>query len=369
MKLVIKFMKLGRMAYISHLDLQRAMLRGLRSVGLTPLYSQGFNPHPKLSLALPLSLGFESLCEYLEVEIEENAHTHAALSGVARFGGEDMVQALAGDGLNRAQARVENKGSTAQARVENEGSTAQSRVADEGNTAQARVENDFMKNAAVIEILNDALPDGIIVTGTGIIAEYAASGSAGSPKQHSLASKVKYAAYDVTAPFITRKCTSADAPEATARENASADTPEATARENASADTPETTARENASADTPETTACENASADTILTVAHKNASADTAAELIKSYMAQEHIFVEKENKKKDRVDTIDIRPMIHSFSAERNVGEKARYKCVVSASGGTVLNPLLLIQSYYSFAGDSVDTPELTVVRTDILF
>jgi radical SAM-linked protein len=64
-------MKVGRAACISHLDLQRALLRGLRSSGNMPAYSAGFNPHPKLSLALPLPLGFESLCEYLEVTLKD----------------------------------------------------------------------------------------------------------------------------------------------------------------------------------------------------------------------------------------------------------------------------------------------------------
>jgi radical SAM-linked protein len=78
MKWIVNFMKTGRMAFISHLDLQRALLRSLRMAGLQPAYSKGFNPHPKLSLALPLSLGFESLCEYLEVETLRDVDTRAA---------------------------------------------------------------------------------------------------------------------------------------------------------------------------------------------------------------------------------------------------------------------------------------------------
>jgi radical SAM-linked protein len=72
MKYVIEFSKTGRCAYISHLDLARAFLRALRMTGLRPSYSQGFNPHPKMSIALPLSLGQSSVCELIEVETGES---------------------------------------------------------------------------------------------------------------------------------------------------------------------------------------------------------------------------------------------------------------------------------------------------------
>ncbi|MDR2156988.1 MAG: TIGR03936 family radical SAM-associated protein [Clostridiales Family XIII bacterium] len=70
MKYVLQFTKKGRLAYISHLDLQRLFLRVFRMAGIYPAYSNGFNPHPKLSLTLPLSTGFSSDCEYLEVETQ-----------------------------------------------------------------------------------------------------------------------------------------------------------------------------------------------------------------------------------------------------------------------------------------------------------
>lgn len=67
---IIKFEKIGRMAYISHLDMLHQFLRSLRIVGIKPSYSNGFNPHPKISVALPLSLGFSSNSEFLEIETE-----------------------------------------------------------------------------------------------------------------------------------------------------------------------------------------------------------------------------------------------------------------------------------------------------------
>ncbi|MCL2110901.1 MAG: TIGR03936 family radical SAM-associated protein [Clostridiales bacterium] len=78
MKLVFEFTKTGNMIYISHLDLARLFLRVLRMSGLRPAYSQGFNPHPKMSFALPLAVGVHSTCELLEFEVDGGGcHSYA----------------------------------------------------------------------------------------------------------------------------------------------------------------------------------------------------------------------------------------------------------------------------------------------------
>ena len=56
----IKFRKIGRLKYISHLDLQRTFSTGLIRAGIPVWYSKGFNPHPKLVFALTVSVGAES---------------------------------------------------------------------------------------------------------------------------------------------------------------------------------------------------------------------------------------------------------------------------------------------------------------------
>lgn len=68
---VIKFSKEGNIRYISHLDLLRLFKRSFKRVGVRLQYSQGFNPHPKMSFAQPLSLGYSGLAEYLEFETTE----------------------------------------------------------------------------------------------------------------------------------------------------------------------------------------------------------------------------------------------------------------------------------------------------------
>ncbi len=63
----LKFKKFGGLKYISHLDLQRAVLRFIKRAKLPIRYTEGFNPHPKIVFALTLSVGTESECELVDV--------------------------------------------------------------------------------------------------------------------------------------------------------------------------------------------------------------------------------------------------------------------------------------------------------------
>lgn len=67
------FKKTGNIRYISHLDTQRAMIRALLRSGLDIVYSEGFNPHPKIVFAQPLSIYQES--EYEIFDFKLNADT------------------------------------------------------------------------------------------------------------------------------------------------------------------------------------------------------------------------------------------------------------------------------------------------------
>lgn len=70
-KFRLQFTKYGDMKYVSHLDLIRLFTRIFHRADLPLAYSEGFNPHPKMSVLLPLSVGFESSCEYIDVELKE----------------------------------------------------------------------------------------------------------------------------------------------------------------------------------------------------------------------------------------------------------------------------------------------------------
>ncbi len=64
------FEKTGNSIWISHLDLMRLFQRAFKRAGLLLTHTQGFNPRPSVSIALPLSVGVESACELLDFELE-----------------------------------------------------------------------------------------------------------------------------------------------------------------------------------------------------------------------------------------------------------------------------------------------------------
>ena len=72
-KLRLRFEKTGRAVYISHLDLMHTMQRAFNRAGLPLKYSEGFNPHPQIAIALPLSVGTGSLCEIMDFKLKGEA--------------------------------------------------------------------------------------------------------------------------------------------------------------------------------------------------------------------------------------------------------------------------------------------------------
>ncbi|MEG0392292.1 MAG: TIGR03936 family radical SAM-associated protein, partial [Anaerovoracaceae bacterium] len=67
----LKFAKEGYIKYTSHLDMLRLFKRAFKKAGVHLEHSQGFNPHPKMSFAQPLSLGYTSIGELIEFETRE----------------------------------------------------------------------------------------------------------------------------------------------------------------------------------------------------------------------------------------------------------------------------------------------------------
>ena len=67
------------MRFISHLDLTRFMSRLIRRAGLPVWYTEGFNPHLYMTFALPLSLGFESDYEVVDIRVLDDDYDIASL--------------------------------------------------------------------------------------------------------------------------------------------------------------------------------------------------------------------------------------------------------------------------------------------------
>ena len=70
-KLRLRFAKQGRSIYISHLDLMRTMQRAFLRASVPLKYSEGFNPHPVISILLPLGVGVSSVCELMDFQLTE----------------------------------------------------------------------------------------------------------------------------------------------------------------------------------------------------------------------------------------------------------------------------------------------------------
>lgn len=80
------FEKKGNAVWISHLDLMRLFQRTFKRAGLPLTHTQGFNPRPSVSIALPLSVGVESSCELLDFELDgEQVSNQVILEKLNRY--------------------------------------------------------------------------------------------------------------------------------------------------------------------------------------------------------------------------------------------------------------------------------------------
>ena len=82
MRMMVAFEKGSALRHIGHLDLMRTMQRALRRSLLPIKYSNGFNPHIRLSFAAPLSVGVIGLHELMEVPLVENVTEQQFMDGM-----------------------------------------------------------------------------------------------------------------------------------------------------------------------------------------------------------------------------------------------------------------------------------------------
>ncbi|MCL2151590.1 MAG: TIGR03936 family radical SAM-associated protein [Oscillospiraceae bacterium] len=99
-KIRLLYSKTGKAKFISHLDFMATMRRALLRAGIELKYSQGFNPHPYMSVALPLPVGFSGVCELIDVGIEADA----APNGLA-----DLVNRCLPEGIEIIEAYVSER--------------------------------------------------------------------------------------------------------------------------------------------------------------------------------------------------------------------------------------------------------------------
>jgi radical SAM family uncharacterized protein len=83
-KIRVKFSKKGEAKYISHLELMVMFNRALRRAKIPMAYSQGFNPHPKMSFGPPLAVGFESNTELVDIELTIYSELSTMIKNLSR---------------------------------------------------------------------------------------------------------------------------------------------------------------------------------------------------------------------------------------------------------------------------------------------
>jgi len=75
-RLRIKFGRGEEIKFISHLDIMRLWDRAFHRAHIPLAYSEGFNPHPKMSLAAPLAVGLTSEAELMDVFVARTVTPH-----------------------------------------------------------------------------------------------------------------------------------------------------------------------------------------------------------------------------------------------------------------------------------------------------
>jgi len=82
-RLRVRFRRGQEVKFISHLDLMRLWTRALIRAGVPLAYSEGFNPHPRLSLAAPLAVGVTGEAELLDIFLSKWVSPHFFTAAVS----------------------------------------------------------------------------------------------------------------------------------------------------------------------------------------------------------------------------------------------------------------------------------------------
>ena len=83
-RLRVRFCRGEEVKFISHLDIMRLWYRALNRSGISVAYSEGFTPHPRMSLAAPLVLGVTSEAELMDIVLAKWVSPHSFTTVVSR---------------------------------------------------------------------------------------------------------------------------------------------------------------------------------------------------------------------------------------------------------------------------------------------
>ena len=83
-RLRIRFKRGPELKFISHLDIMRLWIRALRRAQIPLVYSEGFNPRPRISIAAPLSVGVTGENEFMDILVDRPVSPHWLMNTVNR---------------------------------------------------------------------------------------------------------------------------------------------------------------------------------------------------------------------------------------------------------------------------------------------
>lgn len=90
-RLRVWYVKLGRLAHLSHLEITSALEREIRRANFPFAVTQGFSPHMKISFGSALPVGVGSICEIFDVYLNEYVKADVALSALQAVSPEDLM--------------------------------------------------------------------------------------------------------------------------------------------------------------------------------------------------------------------------------------------------------------------------------------
>lgn len=80
MRIRMEFTRNKGLRFVSHLDMLKTMERSLRRAGVPLAFSEGFNPHPKISFASAMAVGLTSSGEYMDIETNQDVDPQKLVS-------------------------------------------------------------------------------------------------------------------------------------------------------------------------------------------------------------------------------------------------------------------------------------------------
>jgi radical SAM-linked protein len=115
MRIRLRYSKLGKVRFLGHRDLARVWERAWRKAQLPIVYTEGFSPRPKMHFGLALSTGYESIGEYLDVDVPDDGDVEveslpARLTPALPEGVEVQAAAVIAPGTTSLQEAVTSCG-------------------------------------------------------------------------------------------------------------------------------------------------------------------------------------------------------------------------------------------------------------------